>query len=356
VIFRKSVSFLLLLILTGLVAAHANEVIDGNIRINFNERTGAFSLFLLNPQTQRYEPLFNSRDQRASYTSILINGNVYRLGDRYFQPKFEWQNGIAAFVYESALINITMSFTPVTTLNSSASNGVMITYTIHNISNLNNSIGLRILIDTMLGEGWGRIPFITDSFSIRNETLLEIDSGQKYWISRNNNISLMGSFVNPLDNTAAVPDFLHFAGWRRLNNSQWRLRESQGRSFSSDSAVGYYFEPVLLDSGGTLTYTIFLTAEDIEWYNMIHESAPDAFLKPQIADLEKDFRPVEEIPNVNIANIEQAAFIVASSNNEHPDILILLRLQEILRQFINGEIDLNEQDLMEIENAINRYR
>jgi len=58
---------------------------------------------------------------------------------------------------------------------------------------------------------------------------------------------------------------------------------------------------------------------------------------------------------INISVIETQAQNEATAKNENADTLILIKLQEILNLFINGQIFLSEQDLTEIEEAIDRH-
>jgi hypothetical protein len=301
----------------------------------------------------RYEPLFNSRVPGATYSSISVDGRVFRLGERHFRPRYERFNENPGFIFESGNITVRQIFTPIKTSSSQVINGIMITFIIENTGTQDSLVGLRMLIDTELGEGRDRVPFITSSQIISNETLIEGDSGIKFWISRGQRVSLMGSIINPLDVNAKVPDFVHFANWKRLHDSPWRLRYSQRRSFNNDSAVCYIYEPAILESGSSFTYTIFLTTEDIAFYNgqlqeRQQERPPETttVIAPQTG----------ERPTINITAIEQEARIEAAQNNQNADTITLVRLFELLNQFIEGDIELNEQDLIEIEKAIERRR
>jgi hypothetical protein len=344
VILRKVLFFSLLLLFFFSGCASVNrgneeqngEITEGNIHLILNERTGGFSLFYLSdPETMLYEPLFNSRSQRASYASVIVDRKTYHLGGRHFPSRLENRGAYPAIVFESPTLTITQFFTPVTTINSSVVNGIMIDFLIQNTGSEIHSVGLRMLIDTELRERGSRDHFITENLNIRNETLLSGADGERYWINRGNNVSLMGSITNPLDQSAIAPDYVHFANWRMLNESRWRLRHLNRRSFMGDSAVSYIFEPTILESGNSFIYTIFLTAEDIEWY---------------------DIMPVTVPSNVHIPVIDWAAIDETQAVARGIDLSTLVRLQELLNRFIAGEVNLGEQDLLEIERTIERYR
>jgi hypothetical protein len=383
----------------------APTIPDGFIRLILNENNGSFSLlYLAEPSSMRYVPLFNSRQPSASYLSVSFNGSVHRLGQSgAFRTRMERVEDYPAFIFESPSLTVTQVFTPIRTVSSEHVNGVMITITMMNTGTSRASIGLRMLIDTDLEDYQRRNRFLTSNRIITSETLIEGDSGERFWISRGQNIALMGSIVNPINPHGPVPDFVHFANWKRFNDTPWRLRYSEGRSFNNlpysvrDSAVCYYFEPVPLDSGRSITHTIFLTTEDIAWYNVVRlneielEENHEPTVPPTVTPAVTPAAPVAVIPapaaptppaasapavsapavsapavatttnpvfapTINIASIEEASRIEAEQNNEDPDMVTLLRLQEILNQFIAGELQLNEQDIGNIERAILRLR
>ena len=352
-ILRKPVLFFVFFI--AVINLSASEIKDGFLRLILNERTGNFSLyFLFDPDAMRYEGLFNTSVPSASFLSVNADGRIYRLGEsRTFRTRYERLDGNPALVFESSFLRISEIFSPVKTANSTVVNGVRITINVENTGVQRSSVGLRLLIDTHLGEGRGRVPFITNSQLITNETLIEGASGEKFWLSRGERVTLMGSILSPLNNSRP-PDFVHIANWKRLNDVPWRLRYYEGRSFNNipysigDSAVCYYYEPAVLESGGSLTYTIFLTTEDIAWYNSATPPAP-------VRETQTETR-VTEAPTINIAALEESALAEEALSNEDANTLLLLKLQVILDQFLAGEIYLNEQDLTEIERAINRLR
>jgi hypothetical protein len=303
---------------------------EGKIKLTINERTGGISLYCLaNPQ--RYEPLFNDKEKRASNISVNINGNVYKLGfSNMFRTRVENQNGYPSVVFESLNLLITEDFSPVRTTDSQEANGIKIAITIKNTGSTPVSAGFKMLLDTYLGEKNKVEHFITGRQIISKETLFKGTDNDLFWVSRDQNHSLMGTIVDPLDNNARPPDFVHFANWRRLYNVPWTLSYKPDRSFNyrpysiRDSAVCYYWEPVMLEAGSSLTYSIYLTTEDLSWYGLATPSN-----------------------TFSIAEIEETT---------NDNLLLLYMLQEKLNSFIAGEIYLDEQDLDEIETTINRIK
>jgi len=357
---RKLLNFSLVLSFAlSAMTISAAEITNGNLRLILNEETGSFSLyFLTDHETMRYEPLFNSRQSSASFSSISINGRVFRLGDRQFRPRYERFNGNPGFVFESGDIIARQIFTPVKTSGSSVINGVMITFNIENSGSQSVMAGLKMLLDTELGEGRGRTPFITSTRILNNEMLIDNrNSEERFWISRGQNVSLMGSIINPLDPSAKAPDFVHFANWNMLNRARWLSRYSERRSFNNNSAVCYVYEPVELSSMSSLSYTIFLTTEDVAWYNNPSQTVRQPQTPPQARpNPSQPPRAPLEPATISIIAIEEEARMEAQINNESPQRLTLIRLNELIDRFLSGDLYLNEQDMIEIENFLNRHR
>lgn len=329
---QRYFALIVFFIFTGLNCM-AVETEDGYVRLFIDEKNGNFSLYYLTDSSATHEPLFNHRNSTTSFLTVNVNGKTYQLGkSKIFNTRIGKINGNPAVIYESPFLLVSKVFYPVKTISSPVANGVKVIINIENKSGKEAAVGLRVLIDTHLGETRGNIPFVTDNLTITGETLVKASSGERYWITRGAQLSLMGNIINPSDDDSKEPDFLHFANWRKINNAPWKAAYREGQSFSStgDSAVCYYYEPETLAAGESFKYAIFLTTEDTAWYNRR--------------------QTVTETP-INTAAAEEAAKKYGDSG-----ILTLIRLRDMTEQFIAGKILLNEQDLLEIEKTMERLR
>ena len=327
------------------------QVTDGFVRLIMFEKTSSFSLSYVPDATESvYEPLFANRNPRSSYMSISIDGKIHRLGrSRAFKSSVERIDGDPAFVFESKDITVTQVFTPVKTPNSNNTNGIKITITVYNNKPEDVMIGLRFLLDTVLGEKKGLFPFVTESQIITSETQIDRSSGERYWMSRGNNLSLMGSIFVPDDETALIPDLIHFANWKRLNDTPWKLKFSQGRSFSyfpysiNDSAVCYYYDPLIVYSEGSYSYIIYLTTQDSAWYHP-HEPEKRYIIRNMVNR------------TISILTLSDEEFNEVKLSNPNIERMTLPLLREVLNQFVLGELVLTRSDIDEIENYIYAFR
>jgi hypothetical protein len=313
---------------------------------------------------------------------VKVNGVVYRLGkDRLFNTRIERHNEDPVVIYESDFLEIRAIFIPVRTLSSPNANGIKIQIRIRNTGEEEKEVGMRFLLDTTLGEGRKTIHFATDNLNITRELIIESSTEENYWITRGKNISLMGSIKDPEfseDKTLKKPDYLHFANWKKLSDVPWKARYFEGKTFSKmpysvlDSAVCYYYEPDVLMPGNYFSYTIYLTTEDPSWYQ------PNTFVEPARAlsaaiempmdQIEPIDEPVFEEPPLVETLIEpfndpvymESVFeetiedIVPKSMEGMSlyDIEKLREYQQRLNQFLSGEINLTEQELIDIETTL----
>jgi len=339
---------------------------DGYIRLVLNQKKGSFTLYYLTDQkTMRYEPLFSSNDSTSSLLSVIVDGVIYKLDNtKIFKTRIEKNGRDTALIFESPFLKVTQVFTPIRTSSAQAANGVMVTITMQNTATQRSFAGLRMLLDTTLGEGANGTPILTNTQAISSETLIEGSSNERYWISRGKKVSLMGSIVNPVTVRGKGPDLVHIANWDNLRNAPWRLNYSQGQPLNKqptrlgNSAVCYYFGPEMIDRNKTLTYTIFLTTEDVAWYRLTEPpfNMTAAIISDTPAKAQTVNEPARNELNVNIPEIEAQAAIEALATNEKHETIVLLKLQDILNQFISGDIKINERDLVEIDNFLEKYR
>jgi hypothetical protein len=245
------------------------EYEDGHIRLVLNSQPGRFSLYYLtDPSRRSYEPLFMDQDPRTSVLTLSWNGKTYRLGEsRDFTVSEGGTPQNPALIFESSFAKLTQEFSFIATGSSDTANGVRITFLIENKSWRRAQAGLRLLLDTKLGET-SFTPFTTAGRSIEDETLVDSFSftRDRFWVSGSPvELALMGSISSAVDR---VPDRIHIANWKRLNDVPWSLDFVQGRNFNyppysiRDSALAYYYEPVRINRGESDSFYLLLASWD----------------------------------------------------------------------------------------------
>ncbi|MCL1814015.1 MAG: hypothetical protein FWG29_10930 [Treponema sp.] len=254
---------LLLLLAVFIVhSAFAAEFIDGRIKLVLNAKNGRFSLYYMTDIAQEvFEPLFAAEDPRTSFLSVIVNNRTYKMGETsVFKTTIGGTSSSPSLIFDSSLVVVTQNFTFIKTDSSSMTNGVLITITITNKSGQTVNAGLRLLIDTDIGEK-NSAHFSTNLRDINSETVIDNKSADQYWASKNNKLVLVGSIESQ-----NRPDTIHFANWKRLNDAPWKITPMQGRNFNllpysiDDSAVCYYYESAPIPKGDSRTATILLSS------------------------------------------------------------------------------------------------
>lgn len=370
-IIRRLISFLFFFLVIGFVNIFAAEYGDGRIKFIINEKTGRFSLFYMTDlHEEKFEPLFNHSNPKATFFSVSVNGKVLQLDNSFkFKISLDKDAMEPTVVYDSPSLQINQTFSFLRTVRAPAPNGVEISFNITNKSEELIKLGLRMLLDTHLGEEKKLIPFVIDNQDIFKETVINDAAGIPFWVSHGKNLSLMGSVEIPDANMGKNPNLLHFANWRKLNNALWKATFNKRKGFNlfpysmGDSAVSYYFEGDILESGESVTYTILLAAADEMGFrrgqneSYLSQAEQQAEQAEQSAQQEADAiayapLPAAEAPAANTENKEGDGL----DQTKADDMLALKQMLETLDKFINGEISLNEKDLANIEQSIASHK
>ncbi len=255
---------------------NAADFSEGRIKLVLNETTGRFSLYYLSDiKKERYQALFVDKDPRTSFVGLLVDDKAYRLGESTaFRIRVQNEASKPALVFESSFIDVLQEFEFIRTGGSTLANGIKMNIRVSNKGERTIPVGIRFVLDTSLGEN-NTNHFYTDLQNIPSEILLTAKDNDSFWISKNENLGLMGSIIS---SAITRPDMVHFANWKRLNDASWKVSPSNGRNFNllpysiGDSAVAYYYEPVLIPRGTSRTVSIMLAAASEKGFENVGKS------------------------------------------------------------------------------------
>ena len=153
-IWKKSTVLGILLLSVALVPLAAVEIDSGRLRLILHEGIGRFSLYTRASSTE-YIPLFVDQDPRTSGISLVVNEKIYKLGESSeFSEHAERAAGpvMGRFKWSSRTLEVVQEFTPVPSSASMEAEGVRMSIRISNRSRNRLSVGLRLCVDTYLGE------------------------------------------------------------------------------------------------------------------------------------------------------------------------------------------------------------
>lgn len=239
-------------------AVTALELREGLVRLELDEGSGKFSLYYLaDIVANRYAPLFFSQDPETSGTAVLDGNQFHRLGESGgFSLETRRTRDGGRFVWTSATLEVIQDFSFVASQGSRLANGVQITTTVLNRSEEPRNLGVRILIDTTLGESQPAHFLIDGEEEVTREK--EVSSG-RYWVSPSANNPGLGLRYSLAGDGVSRPVRVVFANWKRLIESTWEYSVRESRTFSllpysiNDSAAAMYHGPLRVAPGERFT-------------------------------------------------------------------------------------------------------
>jgi hypothetical protein len=266
-VWKKSSVLGILLLSLALVPLAAVEIDSGKVRLILHEGIGRFSLYTRSPAME-YIPLFVDQDPRTSGISLVVNEKIYKLGDsaefvETIEPATDGKMG--SFQWSSRILEVVQEFTPVPSSSSRAAEGVRMTIRISNRSLNRLSVGLRLCLDTYLGED-NLSHFSTDRHEeIRSELTVTGSDMVRYWLSPSADAPAEVGLVCITEGSGITPpDKIVFANWKRLSDASWNYKTSSTRNFNlmpysiNDSAVCMYYDPVDIPARGSREIVLVL--------------------------------------------------------------------------------------------------
>lgn len=220
----------------------------------------------------------------TSFTTIRINGENYIFGG-----KTKKRAGISGkfgevirspYIEGNAIITkcklgniiVTQNLSIIQGPASKLSDTVKISYTLENNSGASSKVGIRMVLDTMLGANDGA-PFRVGERNITSEEKLEVGQIPEYWV-------VFDNLENPTviaKGTLKGDDFLPlskviFSNWGKVADNLWDIPYVVGQSFQRegeeefDTAISLYFEERELSPASSITY---ITLYGLEYLNII---------------------------------------------------------------------------------------
>ncbi|MBR2875745.1 MAG: Ig-like domain-containing protein [Clostridia bacterium] len=196
--------------------------------------------------------MFGHDDPWSSYTTIRINNTSYIFNADEVSYDSETLTSVSTMTVENVLVTQTLQI--VKNEGTGLNDTVRINYTAKNLSSSDKNIGIRIMLDTMLGNNDGA-PFKVPSVgNITYEREMRGNQVPQYWQAfdslENASVFAVGTFYK---NNERKPDKVQFADWGDIYSStnSWNYEVNSDKSVTGDSAVAAYWNPVKVSPNGT---------------------------------------------------------------------------------------------------------
>ena len=209
-----------------------------------------------------HQPLIYGRPKPwTSFTSVIIDGKIYafggktlkRAGKRGLYGEIVSQkkvDGSIITVCKFDNIFVTQTLSLIRNQNTKVKDTVLIGYDIKNLDQIEHKIGLRIMLDTMLGTNDGA-PFRIGEKAIESEKKLEGSEILDYWQTFDSLVSpnIIAQGTLKLDSEQVLPpDRMYLVNWGTLADNAWDFSYEEARSFIregenvKDTALALYWE------------------------------------------------------------------------------------------------------------------
>lgn len=218
-----------------------------------------------NPADDHKSLIFGRPIPWTSYTTILIDGEAYVFGG--INKKIEKRAGKA--VKFGKVVSQTVSKAGIVTEcqfgnvrviqylkffrnpSTRVKDSVMISYEVLNMDAAPHKVGVRLMLDTKLGDNDGA-PFRIGEQAIQSEQVFKGSSIQDYWQAFDSltspNVIAQGVLRAP-EEGISPPDRLYLVNWGTVADSPWDFDYQEGRSFiragefEKDTALALYWDP-----------------------------------------------------------------------------------------------------------------
>jgi hypothetical protein len=224
------------------------EMGEGVVKLVVNDITGRVAFYrLAEIGRNRYEPLLFDEDSRTTFASLSLDSRFFRLGDsvefRFSLVRID--HGLVIY-YKSTSCMVRQRIEFIKSQGSSIVDSFRMSFEIENTGNQDIRVGLRMLLDTSLGEKDGTHFSTGNRSKVTEETRFTKETAETSITSSGQNaslrIDLAGEGITP-------PDEIVLANWKRLSDSNWSFEASGLRGFSfapfsiNDSSVALFWYP-----------------------------------------------------------------------------------------------------------------
>ena len=208
----------------------------------------------------------------TSYTSLWINEERYvfggtterragdnaKYGEVIQEPTVEDNQIVTKTRFDNIVVEQILSIVKSST--TGLADSAQIQYRIINEGEQEEKVGLRVMLDTMLGENDGA-PFRLGEDTISTDRLYYDKQLDDFWQAfdsvSNPQVTSQGSFIGP---DVSTPDRVYFSDWGSLADGVWDFDFNPGQEFvrkgeyEIDSAMAMYWVPEKIAAGETKTY------------------------------------------------------------------------------------------------------
>lgn len=268
---------------TAFAAGYGNlEISNQYIRVFVNQSDDATGRFAvdstggdpLNPRDDNMPLVYGRPKPWTSYTTFRIDGENYvfggntetragrhaSYGTKISGPKVVGGNSIIS-TWRLGDIEASQILTIVRSITTGLPDTAKITYVVTNVGSADHLVGVRIMLDTMLGSNDGA-PFRAGDMAITSDAVFSLQEMPRFFQAFDSlsspSVTSQGTLIGA---DATPPDKAVFTNWGNLADKVWDVLVIPGREFlregeyELDSALALFWDERTLRPGESREYT-----------------------------------------------------------------------------------------------------
>lgn len=259
--------------------------------------------------------LFGHPAGSTSYTTVRIDGksNQFQATDVLYD--IENAQSVATTEYDGIQVIQTLSI--IENENTKRGDLVKVSYELKNTSDISKSVGLRIMMDTMLGDN-DAAPFRVNGLNITKETEFAGEDIPQTWMAFDSlsepGVVSQGTFFKEEEETK--PDKVQFTNWGRVRSIDWNYIINQNSS-NGDSAVTMTWDEKSLEVGESYTYCTYYGLSELT-YDLVPPIALGVYVDNTTLQYQGSYYQVNAtayIQNIGDGNAKDVKLWIETDNN-----------------------------------------
>lgn len=201
--------------------------------------------------------LYGHPNPWTSETLIVLDDREYVFSADAVYVDKNGKKATAIMQLGSTDVSVTQTLHFFTNTRTGMADTVKIEYAVSNHGSVNHTVGVRIMLDTMLANN-DHAPFKIAGFgNVTESRVLEgAEITQTYQVYDNLDAPTTMAIGTLWLNNERRPDKVQYCNWAGIKGSGWNHRVTNG-SYLGDSAVGIYYNPITVTSGNTMNVSTY---------------------------------------------------------------------------------------------------
>lgn len=335
--------YVLIIIIFTTFSAWSLSLERGNMKVEIDETYGYLRFYTRESRASDWLPLIQNQEINGNIEFIFDNQSSYNLNESNSVTRRFEKRGSTITTYFETPIGSIVRVVSLDSLDRSSNYYCSVRYQYENNTAQRQQIGLKVIIDTILGE-YGSEHFVFNDNFIDNEYSHDLNGIAASVLSSSEALNLYITSDPRIDN---LPDRLDMANWLRL----YERTDYKGKTFRqwdnlpssiNDSAVAFFWDTQAVNKEETNAFGFILGVED----------------PLEISNIETaiDISNVDEIDRSELTDTELLRLLLENNINSINELLLEIdSLQGNNYSITQNDIEILKQKLNQLQSQKEEY-